>query len=563
MDRTFDVVVVGAGGAGMTAALAAADRGLEVLLVEKSGWFGGSTARSGGGVWIPGNWALRAAGQVAPDDAEQAKRYLDAIVGDVVPKVRRDTYVDRGPEVMDFLREKIPVRFAWVPQYADYHPEQPGGRAAGRSVEPVPMDARFLGEELDRLHPAYTRAPVNLVVTQADFRKISLGMRTIRGPLTLLKVTLRRMLAMLLGRRMYAMGNALAIGLRQGLFDAGVPVEYDTELTDLLVEDGRVTGVVVSRDGAPETIRARHGVILGSGGFEKNLELREKHQPAPITTDWTTGAPANTGGGILAGIAAGTDVALMDDAWWGPTIPLPRGPWFCLSERNLPGSIMVNAEGERFMNEALPYVEAVHAIQAGEATGVSHVPCWLVLDQRYRNRYLFAGLGPRQPFPRSWYEHGTVVRADSLADLAEQLGLPGERLAATVERFNGFADRGVDEDFGRGESAYDQYYSDPTVKPNPSLHRIDQPPFYAVKIVPGDLGTKGGIVTDEHGRALRPDGSTLPGLHAAGNASAAVMGRTYAGPGATIGPAMVFGYLAALDVAQQAARAAATDEREG
>ena len=420
------------------------------------------------------------------------------------------------------------------------------------------MDARFLGEELEHLHPAYTKAPANLIVTQADFRKISLGLRTVKGPLTMARVILSRLVNSLRGRRMYAMGNALAIGLRKGLQDAGVPVEYDTELSDLVVEQGRVVGVRVVREGVVRVVHARHGVVLGSGGFEKNLELRARYQPAPTSVEWTTGAPANTGAGHLAGMAAGAEVALMDDAWWGPTIPLPRGPWFALAERNLPGSIIVNSAGRRFMNEAQPYVEAVHEIQAGEATGVSHVPSWLVIDQRYRNRYLFAGLSPRQPFPGRWYQHGTVKRAESLEKLAAEIGVPPEALGETVRRFNGFARTGVDEDFHRGESAYDKYYSDPTVKPNPSLHRIDQAPFYAVKIVPGDLGTKGGLVTDEHARVLRPDGSTIPGLYAAGNVSAAVMGRTYAGPGATIGPAMVFGYLAAEDIAREA-RGTATE----
>jgi 3-oxosteroid 1-dehydrogenase len=544
-----DVVVVGAGGAGMSAALAAARHGLDTVVVEKSGSFGGSTARSGGGVWIPGNYALAAAGQVDPDDIEAAKRYLDAIVGDVVPKARRDTYLERGPEVMDFLRENTRVRFTWVPQYSDYLPEQPGGRAAGRSVEPVPMDARFLGTELERLTSPYTKAPANLVVTQADFRKISLGTRTLRGPLTLLKVMLRRIVAILLGRKMFGMGNAIAIGLRQGLIDAGVPVEYDASLTDLVIEDGRVVGVVVERAGRLHTVRARRGVILGSGGFEKNQELREKFLPHPTTADWSTGAASNTGGGHLAGIAVGAATDLMDDAWWGPTIPLPSRAWFCLAERNLPGSIIVNSAGKRFMNEALPYVEATHAIYEGEATGVSHVPAWMVIDQRYRNRYLFAGLGPRQPFPGSWYRAGVVVRAGSLAALAEKIAVPADALEQTVERFNGFARTGVDEDFHRGESAYDKYYSDPRVTPNCSLHTIDQAPFYAVKIVPGDLGTKGGLVTDEHARVLRPDGSVIPGLYAAGNVSSAVMGNTYPGPGGTIGPALVFGYLAADDIA--------------
>jgi 3-oxosteroid 1-dehydrogenase len=544
---TVDVLVVGAGGAGMTAALAAADQGLDTLLVEKSEYFGGNTARSGGGVWVPGNYALEDAGVI--DTPEAAKLYLDSIVGDEVPKVRRDTYIDRGPEMMDFVRDHSPARFAWVPQYSDYHPEAPGGRPGGRSVEPVPIDGRIIGDELVRLHPPYSRTPANLVVTQANFRWLSLGFRTVRGPLTMLQVLLRRFVSSLLGRKMYGMGNALMIGLRKGLQDAGVPLWYGTELTSLVLEGGGVVGADVLRAGRQVTVRATRGVVLCSGGFEFNLEMRQKHQPSPITTEWTTGAPTNTGDGILAGIAAGSATALLDDAWWGPTIPLPRGAWFCLAERNLPGSIMVNGAGKRFMNEALPYVEAVHEIYRGEATGVPHVPAWMVIDQRYRNRYLFAGLGPRQPFPAHWLKSGVVVKSTTLEGLAENIGVPADSLTETIERFNGFAASGVDEDFHRGESAYDKYYSDPTVKPNPSLHAIDQAPFYAVKIVPGDLGTKGGLVTDERARVLRPDGTAISGLYAAGNTSAAVMGRTYAGPGATIGPAMTFGYLAALDLA--------------
>lgn len=552
MEKTYDVIVVGAGGAGMTAALAAAQLGLDTVLIEKSSYFGGSTARSGGGVWIPGNRALRDAGQVDADDADNARRYLDAIVGDVVPKERRDTFLQRGPEVVDFLLAKTPVRFRWVPEYSDYLPEQPGGRPRGRSVEPVPMDGRILGEELTRLHPAYTKAPANMIVTQADFRKISLGpLRTLRGTTTMLRIIINKMISTFRGRKMYAMGSALAISLRKGLLDANVPVHYDTPLTELIIEDGRVVGIRAEHDGSELVIRARLGVILGSGGFEKSDVLREKHLPAPTNVDWSTAAPSNTGVGIEASIAVGADVDLMDDAWWGPTIPLPSGPWFCLSERNLPGSMIVNSIGQRFMNEALPYVEATHEIYAGEATGVSHVPAWMVFDQRYRNRYLFAGLPPRQPIPGRWYKNGAVHRADTLADLAAEIAVPVEALAQTVQRFNGFAEAGIDEDFHRGESAYDRYYADPKVKPNPSLHRIDKGPFYAVKIVPGDLGTKGGIVTDTHARALRPDGSVIDGLYAAGNCSAAVMGHTYAGPGATIGPALTFGYLAAEDIAQQ------------
>ena len=561
-ELTVDVVVVGAGGAGMAAALAATDQGLDTLVVEKSAYFGGSTARSGGGVWIPNNHALEAAG--VPDTLEDAKSYLASIVGDVVPEGRRSAFLERGPEALAFLRDHSAADFMWVPEYSDYYPEAPGGRAIGRSVEPRPVDGRIIGDELARLHPPYAKAPAGMVVTQANYRWMSLAMRTWKGPVTTLRIVLGRMLNLLLRRPMYAMGAALTIGLRKGLLDAGVPVWYESELTELLLEDGRVTGVRLLRDGGPVTVRARHGVVLASGGFEKNLELREKYQRSPITTEWTTGAESNTGGGITAGIAAGAEVALLDDAWWGPTIPLTGGPYFCLSERNLPGSIIVNQAGRRYANEASPYVDAVHAMYDGEAeTGVPHVPSWMVLDQRYRNRYLFAGLGPRQPFPGRWYKHGTLFKSDTVEGLAEQIGVDPVGLAATVTRFNEMARNGVDTDFHRGDSAYDKYYGDPTNKPNPCLGPIDQAPFYAVKIVPGDLGTKGGIVTDERARALRPDGSVIDGLYAAGNASAAVMGHTYAGAGSTIGPALVFGYLAALDIAERATAAATPSHTTG
>lgn len=549
-EHQVDVLVVGAGGAGMTAALAAKKRGLDTLLIEKTDSFGGSTARSGGGVWIPNNYALLAAGQGNPD--QETRDYLYEVIGDRVPRARIDAFVEHGPEMLQFVRDSSAADFVWVPGYSDYYPEATGGRATGRSVEPKPLDGTILGEELDHLTKPYTKAPAGMVVTQADFRKISLGMRTLRGPLTMILVLLRRLVSLARGKRMYGMGNAMMIGMRKGLADAGVPLWYETPLLDLLVEDGRVTGAVVTREGSEQVIRARHGVILASGGFEHNAEMREKHQPAPVG-EWSTGAAGNTGDGIRAGVKVGTDLDLMEDAWWGPTIPLPSGPWFCLAERNLPGSIIVNQAGKRFSNEAAPYVDAVHAMyESAERTGIGHVPSWMIIDQRYRNRYLFAGLGPRQPFPGRWYKHGTIVTSSTLRGLAGKIDVPTEALQQTVERFNEMARAGKDDDFGRGDSAYDKYYGDPRVKPNPTMGVIDQGPFHAVKVVPGDLGTKGGIVTDEHSRALRADGSVIEGLYAAGNVSAAVMGHTYAGAGATIGPAMTFGYLAAHHIADHA-----------
>ena len=559
-EAEFDVVVAGSGAAGMTAALACAQRGLDVVVVEKAAHFGGSTARSGGGVWIPGNEALRAAG--VEDSHERARDYLRAIVGDAVPAQRRETYLRRGPEVVSFVHENTPLQLRWVNDYSDYHPEAPGGRARGRSVEPAPLDGRVLGAELANLEPPYSAPPLGIPMNQVDYRWISLLARHPRGTLQLAKLGGRWLAGLLSGKRsQLSMGQALAAGLRAGLLRAGVPVWLNTPVVDLRVEAGVVTGAVVERDGTPTLLRARRGVILGSGGFEQNAEMRAKYQREPIGTEWTVGAKANTGDGIRAGLSHGAALDMMDDAWWGPTIPLTGGPWFALAERSRPGCIMVNDRAQRFVNESTPYVEAVHAMYGGrygQGDGPGkNIPTWLIFDQRYRNRYMFTGLGPRQPLPGRWFKAGIAAKADTLGELAEEISLPPQALEATVRRFNGLASAGVDTDFNRGASAYDHYYGDPRNQPNPSLGPLDVAPFYAVKIVPGDLGTKGGLVTDSDARVLRDDGSVIEGLYAAGNTSSAVMGHTYAGPGATIGPAMVFGYLAAQHAASNPSATAA------
>jgi 3-oxosteroid 1-dehydrogenase len=543
----FDVVVAGSGAAGMTAALTAAHRGLSVVVIEKTGHFGGSTARSGGGVWVPGNEVLRRAG--VRDTPEQARAYLAHIAGDCVPAERRSALLEHGPAMLALVRARTPVDFAWVPNYSDYYPEAPGGLASGRSIEPVLFDGRVLGDELSALNPPYLPAPDGVSITQADYRWLSLGTRHPRAIWTTAKVAGRTVRTKLLRQRTLSLGQALAAGLRAGLAASDTGVWLDTPMTGLQIEAGRVTGVQVTRDGQPVIIRARRGVLLATGGFERNADMRRKYQREPIGVDWTTGSIGNTGDGILAGQAAGAALDLMDDAWWGPSIPLTGGPYFCLAERSLPGCIMVNAAGQRFVNEAAPYVDAVHAMYDLHTPDKPHIPAWLITDQRYRSSYVFAGLPPRKPLPRRWYAAGIVFRAAALAELAAQISVPADGLAETVRRFNAFAVAGRDEDFGRGDSAYDRYYGDPRCRPNPNLASLARPPFYAIKIVPGDLGTKGGLRTDERARVLRPDDSPISGLYAAGNASAAVMGHSYAGAGATIGPAMTFGYIAALDMA--------------
>jgi 3-oxosteroid 1-dehydrogenase len=544
----FDFIVVGSGAAGMTAALTAGLAGLRTVVLEKTEYYGGSTARSGGGVWLPGNAALRKAGRT--DTAAAASEYLAFVAGEDTPESLRHALLEHGPAMLDLVLAHTPLDFDWVPNYSDYYPEAPGGKASGRSVEPALLDARAVGPGLAELRPPYLPAPAGITVTQANYRWMSLGTSHPRALTTTARVTARMIVSKLRKRQLLSMGQALAAGLRAGLTTTGVPIWLSTPMTGLEIEDGRVTGVQVRRDGQPAVVRASRGVLLATGGFERNADMRRRYQRAPVGIDWTVGSPGNTGDGITAGEAAGGVLELMDDAWWGPSIPLTGGPVFCLAERSLPGSLFVNAAGERFVNEAAPYVDAVHAMYDKHTEDNPHIPCWMITDQRYRNRYVFTGMPPRKPLPRRWYKSGAVFRADSLADLAGQIGVSADGLAKTIEKFNEFARIGKDTDFGRGDSAYDHYYGDPNCKPNPNLAPLAQPPFYAIKIVPGDLGTKGGLRTDDRARVLRADGSVIDGLYAAGNTSALVMGRSYAGPGATIGPAMTFGYLAALDAAR-------------
>ncbi|WP_063037571.1 3-oxosteroid 1-dehydrogenase [Nocardia pseudovaccinii] len=552
-EYTYDVVVVGSGAAGMTAALTAAYRGLSVVLIEKSGSFGGSTARSGGGVWIPNNPVLVREG--VPDSPDLARVYLKSVVGERVPQAKQDAFLDNGPRMMTYLGARTDhLQFVYDRGYSDYHPELPGGLAQGRSIEPAIIDGRLLGKDMELINRPTMSGPKGIAFTVSDFHDLNMIARTWKGKRTAIKVGAKAVLNRIRGRQPLSLGKALVARLWLALRDAGVPVWLNTALTELITADEAVVGVRAERDGAPIVIRARRGVVLAAGGFEHNLEMRKQFFTGPVSTDWTVGATENVGDGIRAGEKLGAALDLMDDAWWGPSVRNPDGPpFFCLAERSQPGAIMVNDAGERFTNESASYVDVVHTMYERHATGVGHVPAHFIMDQRFRDRYLFLGTFPKQAIPQKYFDAGIIKKADTLAELATEIGVPADSLIATVQRFNGFARAGRDEDFHRGESAYDRYYGDPTVQPNPCLAPIDQGPFYAVEMVPGDLGTKGGLVTDEHSRVLREDGAPIAGLYAAGNNSAAVMGNSYAGAGATIGPAMVFGYIAAEHIADSGA----------
>ena len=544
----YDVVVVGAGAAGMTAALTAAKRGLRVLVVEKAATFGGSLARSGSGIWIPNNQVILAAG--VPDTPAQAAEYLAAVVGGTSPADRQAAFLANGPDMISFVMANSPLRFRWMEGYSDYYPSLPGGMPNGRSIEPAELDGNILGAELANLNPSYISVPAGLVVYSADYKWLELATVNAQGAAVAAECLARGTEAALLGQKPLTMGQATAAGLRAGLASANVPVWLNSPLVSLNVSGGRVTGVVISHNGSPGLVTAARGVVVGSGGFEHNASMRAQYQQQPIGTNWTVGAKENTGDGILAGQQAGAALALMDDAWWGPAIPLPGQPYFCLAERTLPGGLMINAAGQRFTNEAAPYSDVVHTMYRLNPTAPD-IPAWLVVDQNYRNRYLFRDVEPTLPFPAAWYQAGAVFQSWTIGGLATAIGVSPQNLLATVSRFNGFALTGTDADFHRGVSFYDHYYTDPAVGPNSCLAALWEPPFYAFRIVPGDLGTKGGMVTDARARVLRADGTVIPGLYAAGNASAAVMGHSYAGAGSTIGPAMTFGYIAANDIANQ------------
>jgi len=541
-DQEVDLLVVGSGGGGMTAALRAKHLGLDALVIEKTELYGGSTARSGGALWIPANYLL-ARGGVA-DSLEQARLYLRHTVGERTPRPLQDAYLTHAPRMIEWLRDYTCVQFQRMPGYADYYPEYPGGLAASRSLEPVPFNGRQLGRELDYLRKPMAEAPGGLAFTGSDYQKIGMVTSTWAGKVTAMRAVLRWLVNLVTGVRCLTMGQALSGRLRFAMQQAAIPLWLNAAFQEFILEGDTVGGALVVKDGRPLRVRARKGVVLAAGGFAHNLAMRQRFLPAPTSTDWTVAASGSTGDAILVGLGAASD--LLDDAWWGPSsCPPGEAPFFHVGERGYPGGLLVNACGQRFVNESAPYVDVIHAMYARHAESTPHIPAYFIFDQRYRDKYLFGLFFPMAPIPRRYFDNGYIRRADDIPTLAHRIGVDAANLAETVERFNRFARDGKDLDFARGASAYDNYYGDPTVKPNPNMAPLQKPPFYAVQMWPGDLDTKGGLVTDAWARVLRPDGAPIPGLYAVGNCMASVMGNSYPGAGATIGPAMTFGYLAA------------------
>ncbi|KAK0386790.1 hypothetical protein NLU13_6626 [Sarocladium strictum] len=552
-----DVLVVGTGGAALTAALRARSLGLTTLVIDKSPKIGGTSCYSGSGCWIP-NTHLH---NDKRDSVEKALTYMENIIGDAGPASspeRKRTFLETGPKMVRWLEENG-YRWHFTPGYPDYFPDQPGWQLGGRSIEADMFDSKQIGEWRHKLNINPARAPLPLYTH--ELTKIVRASCSWDGRLTAAKIWGGRLWPQrFLGGEPVCLGVSMISQLIYLNVSRGTTIWTDAPLKELKVENGRVTGAFIEKDGKPVTVEASRGVILAAGGFAKNPEMRKLYQADPITTDWTSACPTDQGDAITAAVKAGAATALMDSAWWGASVVDPKSKvaiW-CLYDRGLPHSMIVNQKGQRFLNESQNYNALGTKLWEAHKKTPS-IPSYIIIDSNHRSRYLLSGrYRAGTAIPQDALDSGFVYKADTIADLARTLNIDGKNLQQTVERFNRFADQGLDEDFQRGSNQYDAFIGDPDYEKNHCLGRIEKGPFYALKIWPGDLGTKGGVLTDERARALKEVGSgkyeVIPGLYAVGNNSASVMGRTYAGAGSTLGPGLTFGYIAATDCAEGGAR---------
>lgn len=549
-DASYDVVVVGSGAAGLTAGLTAKLRGMKSLVIEKTERYGGASALSGGALWIPNNHVIK--GEGVPDTHKLARLYLDSTIGDRVPEALKEAYITRGPEMLRYFNNHTRhMRFRYAKGYSDYYPEKPGGFPQGRSIEPLIFDLKKMGALADTMRRS-SLSTKGFTMNSSEFHEVNMIRRTTKGKTTALKLGLRLVKSKVTGSLPVALGEALIARLRISLAEANGELWVSTAFKDFIVENNRVIGIVVVRNGQEMRIEAKQGVVLSSGGFSHNQAYREKYLPAPTNIKWTSTPEGQTGDIIEPSVKIGATLDLMDKVWGAPSVIDPQGqPFFLVADRGVPNMIVVDGVGKRYLNEAAPYHEFVDNMHIHHHKTNQAIPSWIVIDATAKRRYIFTGLFPGQAFPKSWFDNGIVKSAQTIEELAEQMNVPVENLVETVERFNTFARNGRDEDFLRGDSAYDNYYGDPTLK-NPNLAELTNAPFYALALYPGDIGTKGGLVVDEHARVVRADGTAIEGLYASGNCSASIMGETYPGPGATLGPGMTLSYIATTHMAKAA-----------
>jgi 3-oxosteroid 1-dehydrogenase len=550
-DHSVDLLIAGSGGGGMAAALAAVDSGIEPLVIEKQTLVGGSTGLSGGMVWLPDNPLMRAEG--IPDSHEDGLAYFDDVVGDIgqpSSPARREMFLTAGYEMINFLMRKG-VRLVRCPGWSDYYPNHKGGNEAGRAIEGIPYDAAALGSWSDKVQPSMAKSYGGFVLKTNELRVVQYFNRSPRAFAVATRVFARTRAAKLRRQELLTNGASLIGQMLKALIDlrGEPPIWTDAAMQDLIVDDGRVVGARVTHNGAPLNIEARKGVLLAAGGFSRNADMRRRYGgDQPNDARWSIANAGDTGEVLETAMRLGAKTDLLDEAWWLPSIFIADGGDAARalgSGRQRPGAIYVDGTGRRFCNESNSYVEVGKAMYANKA-----VPCWMVFDEGYIHRYV-SGANPfkKRSLPEELIERGAVLRGNTIADLARQMEVPAGALEQTVKRFNGFAAKGLDPDFGRGQSAYNDCLGDPGYRTNAALGPLDKAPYYATRVVPADVGTCGGLIANEYAQVLDENDRVIEGLYATGNITATVMGRNYLGAGGSIAYTMVFGYVAARHAA--------------
>ena len=560
MSETFDVVILGSGAAGLAAAITARTAGLSALVLEKTAVFGGSTAVSGGAVWIPSNDGMPALGY--EDSREKVWAYLRATVGNHIRTESMEAFLDQGPRMVNFMRKHAGLELIPRAVSPDYKPELDGAMQGGRSMDPAPFDGRELGDLFPALRSPYPSFLVfgGMMVNRKDIDAL-LGMRrnfaALKHSLGLIGRFASDRLRWKRGTRL-VMGNALAGRLLLAAKQTGVTLRQNTAVEGLIREGNGVTGVTL-KGGAK--ILARHGVVLATGGFAQNATLRAEYVPH-ADVHRSMSPEGNTGDGLS--LARSVGAAMREDyagaAFWAPVSVLrePDGTEtvfpHLIMDRQKPGLMAVNSTGRRFVNEATSYHEFVVGMHRAHEQ-VPSIPAWLICDARFLRAYGMGLVRPGGPSLKRFLEAGYLKQGPTIAALASQIGVPAEALAASAAQMNEAARTGVDDLFGRGGSAYDRYLGDPVHGPNPCLGPIETAPFYAVQVWPGDIGTAVGLDTDAHTRVLDTAGQPIPGLYAIGNDMASVMGGSYPAAGITLGPNLTFGFIAGQEVVAAAGKA--------
>lgn len=554
-DETFDFVVVGSGGGAMCAALYMRSLGKTVTVLEKMPLIGGTTSRSGGVMWIPNNRFMKQEG--IEDSFEKSMEYMEATAGRSIDAPgtsleKRRAYLTEGTRMVDFLVDQG-IKLRRSPLWPDYYDDRPGGSVPGRTILADIFDTNELGEWRDKLEPNFLTVPAY----HSEGFELALMKTSWKGKLAMLKVGLRMVGAKLTGKRLTQAGGALQGRMLQACLKAGVNIRTDSGVKAIVMESGVVKGVEIEKDGKIRRIGARNGVLVNAGGFSHNQAMRERYQPG-TSVKWTAATPGNTGEMILEMMKIGAAIGQMEEMV-GNQMSIPPGAENAGDGVSLgsvggqmniakPYSIVVDQLGVRYMNEAGSYMEFCQNMLRRDKT-VPAVPSWWIVDQQYMDNYMYTGTMAGTKKPQEWYDTGFLRRSDTVEGLAAQIGVAPETLRGTIERFNKGARMGVDPDFGRGDRAYDNWLGDFHREGSHTLGPIEKAPFYAAPVVPGDVGTYGGVVTDANARVLREDGTPIEGLYATGISTASVMGRIYPGAGSSIGPSFVFGYIAARHAA--------------